>query len=75
MAPRPKAILLLVVTTAAWGLSFPCGKALLEAMENALPMRNPWFYSSLMIAARFGLGAIVLLVAHPRVFVKLTGSE
>ena len=54
---RSRAILMLVLTTAAWGLSFPGGKALLTTANAALPGRDPWFFSSLMIAIRFGLGA------------------
>ena len=73
--PRGRAILLLVLTTAAWGLSFPGGKALLAAANTALPGRDPWFFSSLMIAVRFGLGAVLLWLAHPRAFAQMRASE
>ena len=66
---------MLVLTTAAWGLSFPGGKALLAAANTALPGRDPWFFSSLMIAVRFGLGAVLLWLAHPRAFAQMRASE
>ena len=74
-APRRLAILMLILTTAAWGLSFPGGKALLDAASHALPGRDPWFFSSLMIATRFGLGALLLWLAHPRAFAQMRASE
>ena len=72
---RSRAILMLVLTTAAWGLSFPGGKALLTTANAALPGRDPWFFSSLMIAVRFGLGAVLLWLAHPRAFAQMRASE
>jgi drug/metabolite transporter (DMT)-like permease len=72
---RGRAILMLVLATGAWGLSFPGGKALMAAMALTTPGRDPWFYSSLMIAARFGLGALVLWLASPRAFGRMRASE
>ncbi len=72
---RRFAILMLVLTTAAWGLSFPGGKALLLGANAALPGRDPWFFSSLMIGTRFGLGALLLWLAHPRAFAQIRASE
>jgi len=72
---RRFAILMLVLTTAAWGLSFPGGKALLTAANDALPGRDPWFFSSLMIAVRFGLGALLLWIVQPRVFGQVRATE
>ena len=66
---------MLVLATAAWGLSFPGGKALLAAMQLARPGNDEWFYSSLMIGARFGLGAMLLWVASPRAFAHMRASE
>ena len=66
---------MLVLTTAAWGLSFPGGKALLTAANDALPGRDPWFFSSLMIGVRFGLAAMLLLIFHPRAFAQMRASE
>ena len=72
---RRFAILMLVLTSAAWGLSFPGGKALLLGANAALPGRDPWFFSSLMIGVRFGLGALLLWLAHPRAFAQMRASE
>jgi drug/metabolite transporter (DMT)-like permease len=72
---RGRAILMLVLTTAAWGLSFPGGKALLTAANGALPGRDPWFFSSLMIGVRFGLAALLLWLFHPRAFAQMRASE
>ncbi len=66
---------MLVLTTAAWGLSFPGGKALLTAANDALPGRDPWFFSSLMIGVRFGLAAMLLLIFHPRAFAQMRAGE
>lgn len=66
---------MLVLTTAAWGLSFPGGKALLTAANAALPDRDPWLFSSLMIAVRFGLGALLLWLFYPRAFGQMRASE
>jgi drug/metabolite transporter (DMT)-like permease len=72
---RGQAILMLVLATAAWGLSFPGGKTLLAAAAGATPGRDPWFYSSLMICARFGLGALLLWLVSPRAFANMRASE
>lgn len=74
-ALRQRAIIMLLLTTAAWGLSFPGGKALMEAMHLALPGRDSWFFAALVIGGRFGLAAILLWIAHPRALAQLTGSE
>ena len=71
MPTRRFAILMLVLTTAAWGLSFPGGKALLLSANAALPGRDPWFFSSLMIGVRFGLAALLLLLFHSKLLLIL----
>ena len=75
MPTRRYAILMLVLTAAVWGLSFPGGKALLLGANAALPGRDPWFFSSLMIGMRFGLAALVLWLFHPRAFAQMRASE
>ena len=72
---RGFAIFMLVVATAAWGLSFPAGKALLMALEIQLPGRSSWFFAALVIGARFGLGALLLGMAQPTFFRRVTRSE
>ena len=72
---RTRAILMLTLAAAAWGLSFPGGKALLLALVNALPGRTEWFYTALMISLRFTFAALLLLVFRPRSLVQLHASE
>lgn len=66
---------MLILATAGWGVSFPCGKALMLAMEQALPDRSTWFYSSLTMCARFALATLLLWLVHPRAWSKLTANE
>jgi len=72
---RARAIAMLAVSCAAWGLSFPGGKVFMAALEQALPGRESWVFSSLTIGGRFALGALVLWALQPRAFARLTGSE
>jgi drug/metabolite transporter (DMT)-like permease len=72
---RGRAILMLLLATAAWGFSFPGGKALMAAMEVALPGRSSWFYSSLTICGRFGLAALLLWLVQPKVWARVTANE
>src|SRR5207253_1280028 len=62
-------------TTAAWGLSFPGGKALMAAMDAGLPGRDSWFFAALTIGARFGLGALLLFLSNPRALFDVSPSE
>lgn len=66
---------MLLLTTAAWGLSFPGGKALMAAMSEALPGRSSWFYSSLTMCSRFALAALLLWLVHPRAWSQLKPGE
>jgi drug/metabolite transporter (DMT)-like permease len=75
MPTRRFAIFMLILTTAAWGLSFPGGKALLDTARQALPGRSFWFFSSLMIGTRFGLSALLLWMVQPRVFSRMKPGE
>ncbi len=72
---RTRAIFMLLLATAAWGLSFPGGKALMSAMEQTLPGRSTWFYSSLVMSARFALAALLLWLVNPRAWARLTANE
>lgn len=72
---RTRAIFMLLLTTAAWGLSFPGGKALMLAMAAALPGRDTWFYSSLTMSARFALAALLLWLVDRRAWSRLTANE
>ncbi len=78
MTPSPlrgRAIAMLSLSCAAWGLSFPGGKVFMAALERELPGRSTWLFSSLTIGGRFALGALVLWLLQPRAFKQMTASE
>lgn len=60
-----RAVLFLLLATVGWGYSFPGGKALLSALDEALPGRSGWFFAAFMISTRFALGALLLLAVNP----------
>lgn len=72
---RGRAISMLGVATAAWGLSFPGGKALLEALEVHLPSRSSWFFASLVIGGRFAFAAALLVLTQPTDVARITRGE
>jgi drug/metabolite transporter (DMT)-like permease len=72
---RGRAILMLVLGCALWGFSFPGGKVFMLALEQALPGRDSWVFSSLTIGGRFALGALILWLFHPHAWSKTTASE
>ena len=75
MTSRRSAILMLILATAAWGYSFPGGKALMAALQKDLPGRDEWFYSAFMISARFAIAALVLFAFQPKSFARIRPSE
>lgn len=72
---RSRAITMLLLATAAWGSSFPLMKAIQLALAGVLPDRATWLFSSLLIAERFALGALVLWIVKPRAFAQARASE
>lgn len=66
---------MLLLATAAWGYSFPGMKVLLAAMDSALPGRSEWFFSSLLISARFALAGLLLLAVRPRALAEMRSAE
>lgn len=72
---RGRAIGMLVLATAAWGLSFPGGKALIAALEAHLPGRSSWFFAALVIGGRFALAALLLGAAQPSACRSITRRE
>ena len=62
-AERPvhrQAVLMLLLTTLFWGLSFPLIKAIGLAHQLALPGSGTWFITAYTIAPRFLLATVVL---------------
>ena len=57
-----RAVLMLVLTTLFWGLSFPLVKAIALAHSAVLPASSSWFITACTVAPRFLLGSAVLLL-------------
>lgn len=66
---------MLILATAAWGYSFPGGKALMAAFSADLPGRAEWFYSAFMISVRFAMAALVLFAFQPKAIARIRPSE
>ncbi len=56
------AVCWLVLTTAAWGLSFPAAKAAMVAQGALLPGRPDWFHAAFVLVNRMVLSAIVMML-------------
>ncbi|AKC81928.1 hypothetical protein IMCC26134_02475 [Verrucomicrobia bacterium IMCC26134] len=69
-ALRSRALSLLVLTTAFWGLSFPLIKALMLLHEQLSPTAGSWFVTVYVLAPRFALAAALLAVWQWRGLIK-----
>ena len=68
------AILRLTLATAAWGLSFPTAKAVMQAQSVAAPGHAEWFHAALILFNRMLLATIIMLAllgARRRRFTRL----
>src|SRR5438093_11693977 len=74
-AIRLKALQMLVVASAFWGLSFPTTKALAVSQQALLPDSSSWFAAALCVVFRFVIAALVLLVLSVRSLTQLTRLE
>jgi drug/metabolite transporter (DMT)-like permease len=63
---RRHALLMLVLATFYWGISFPVVKALMELNRRLIPGGGSWFLASLAVAPRFVLAAALMLVFRRR---------
>jgi drug/metabolite transporter (DMT)-like permease len=72
---RSRALQMLVLATAFWGLSFPATKALELAQQELLPGGSSWFVASLSIVYRFGIAALVLLLLSARTLARFSRLE
>ena len=61
MPTHRQSLIVLVLTTALWGLSFPLVKCLLLEQKAILPAAGSWFLSAWGLATRFLLAAFLLL--------------
>lgn len=74
-AQRLKAVRMLLLANACWGLSFPVTKALALAQRQWLPESSTWFIAALCVTYRFGAAALVLLALCARSRPLLTRLE
>jgi drug/metabolite transporter (DMT)-like permease len=72
---RLKALRMLVVASAFWGLSFPTTKALAVSQQDLLPDISSWFVAALCEVYRFAIAALVLVVLSARSLAQLTRLE
>lgn len=56
-----RSLVLLIVATALWGVSFPLVKCIMQDQATLLPEAGSWFLSSWTMAARFALAALIIL--------------
>lgn len=79
-APHPtphslKPVLMLLLATAGWGLSFPLMKALLLVQRQLAPTASEWWLTAQSLTARFGLAALVAAILYRRRFRKIQWPE
>lgn len=65
MPHPPSAVLRLLLATAAWGLSFSTGKAVMLAQTLAIPGREEWFHSALILFVRMALATLIMVLFYP----------
>ena len=68
------AILRLTLATAAWGLSFPTAKAVMQTQAAAAPGHAEWFHAALILFNRMALATLIMFVllgARRRGFTRL----
>jgi len=74
-ATRLKALRMLIVASAFWGLSFPTTKALAMSQDAQLAGSSSWFMASLCVVYRFAIATLVLLVPSVRAGTRFTRLE
>ena len=70
-----RALLMLLLATAFWGLSFPSIKAVILVHESVLPGSTNWFVTAMSVAPRYVLAALVLLLWQARKLGQITRGE
>ncbi|QYM78935.1 DMT family transporter [Horticoccus luteus] len=72
---RSRALLMLLCANFFWGLSFPVIKGVVLVQERLVPLAGSWFYTVNVVAPRFLLGVILILLFRPRTFFHSTRAE
>jgi drug/metabolite transporter (DMT)-like permease len=75
MTTTNKAVLLLVFATAAWGLSFPTAKAVMQAQALVLPGHTEWFHAAFVLFNRMFIATLLMLTLLGRRVFGLTRRE
>lgn len=70
-----RALLMLLVATLFWGLSFPLIKALALLHERLIPGVGTWFSGIYTVAPRFLLATLVLVALQARDFWRVSRGE
>jgi drug/metabolite transporter (DMT)-like permease len=76
--PHPqhnRAVLMLVLATVFWGLSFPLIKTLVLLNGRLVPEAGSWFITVYTVAPRFLFGSLVLIAWQARDFWRVTRGE
>ncbi len=75
MTTTNKAALLLVLGTAAWGLSFPTAKAVMQAQALVLPGHTEWFHAAFVLFNRMFIATCIMLALLGRDMFGFTRRE
>lgn len=65
----------LLLANVFWGLSFPLIKAMVLAFAQVVPNAGDWFVTASVVAPRFGLGALTILLLQCRGAGRIARSE
>jgi drug/metabolite transporter (DMT)-like permease len=63
---RKRAIFMLLLATFYWGVSFPLTKSIMSMNKAILPGAGTWYISTLAVAPRFLIAALLMLVFRRR---------
>jgi drug/metabolite transporter (DMT)-like permease len=73
--PQLRAIRMLILSTAFWGISFPTMKALVLAHEQLLPGAGSLFTAGTCLVYRFGFATFIMLLVSARTVRTLDRDE
>ena len=74
-AQSGRAVLMLLLATLYWGVSFPVIKTLVEVCHRLLPEAGTWYLTAATVAPRFLLATLFMVLVRPRGAAWPTRSE